>query len=535
MFKFSKNWSKDFDISVVFILITGLLFRGAIAYWIAPGYDESYYYIYSHQLNWSYFDHPPMVALSTGLGTWLTGIANQFTIRWGALLLYTGSLWLLYLTGKRLFNPDVAKLTLIIASIIPVFGIVFGIFTLPDAPLIFFWSASFYCAVCEFFNYADTPPHPYRPTYRLAILGILVGLTCLSKYHGFFIGLGFVIFCLTIPQYRAVFRSSWLWLGLGLFIITLFPLWYWNLQHDWVSFGFHLSKRFQTPKSFNILGVLGVLLGNILIMFPTLGLPMVWLMAKNLRQQIPTFFSRKALIDRSDLENRQWLILCVSVPLIVGFSLVGGYYFVTPTWAVPGFWTPTLLLGYWMGQKSKRWTYKWLKYSGITIVTLLLLTLLHLNLGIFQKPSQYGIFGGIISPRYDPSTEVLDITPLQQAFVDSPVFSEALANSQFIFTHLYFLGGLIDLAIHPLKPIPVYCFCRDPRGFAFWYEPKEWLGKNGLFITNKRFVESPEVIDRYRPYFQEFQKIGEIPIKRGGVVTNIFYVYQGRNFLKVYP
>lgn len=530
-----KYIPEKLDISIVLILIIGLIGRGAIAYWIAPGYDESYYYIYTHQLDWSYFDHPLLVALSTGLGTWLTGVANQFTIRWGALLLYTGSLWLLYLTAKRLFNPQTAKLTLLVASLNPAFAVIFGIFTLPDAPLIFFWSASFYCAVSEFFR-ADNPyPQPYRPTYRLAILGILVGLTCLGKYHGFFVGLGFVIFALTIPRYHAVFRSGWLWLGLGLFVLTLFPLWYWNIQHDWISFQFHLSKRFDKPKSFNVLGVLGVLLGIMMMMFPTLGFPMGWVTLKTFWQQIPTFFSIQAHLKRSDFANRQWLILSVSVPMIIGFSLVGGYYFVTPSWVAPGFWTPTLLLGYWMGQRSKRWAYRWLKYSGIAIASLLLLVLLHLNLGIFQKPSQYGLLGGMIAPKADPSTEVFDLNQLQQAFVDSPLFSSALANSQFIFTQSYFLGGLIDLAVHSVKPIPVTCFCRDSRGFGIWYDPKEWIGKDGLFITGQRFVSKPEIIDRYRPYFQSFRKIGEIPIKRGGVVTNIFYVYQGQNFLKVYP
>jgi hypothetical protein len=535
MFKIPKIWKKSVDVSIILILIASLIFRGVLAYLLYPSYDESYYYIYSHELDWSYFDHPLLVALSTGFGPWLSGIANQFTIRWGALLLYTGSLWLLYLTGKKLFNPEIAKLTLILASINPVLLLVFGTFTFPDAPLIFFWSASFYCAVSEFFRFAGQSPQTYRPTYRLAILGILVGLACLSKYHGFFLGLGFVIFCLTLSQYRAVFRSGWLWLGLGLFILTLFPLLYWNSQHDWISFQFHFSNRLTTSKHFNVLGVFSVFLTSSLTMFPPLGLLMWWIIGKNLWQQIPTFLSGKAYIRRSDLANRQWLILCVSVPLIIIFSLAGGYQHIALGWALPSFWIPTLLLGYWMSQQSKRWTKRWLKSSVIVIASLLLLTLLHLNFGIFQKPSHYGLFGGIVSPEQDISTEVLDIEQLQQAFAESPVFSTALSNSQFIFTNIYIMGGLIDLAIHPLKPIPVTCFCEDLRGFTFWTNPQEWLGKNGLFITTRRFFQDPEMIDDYRSYFQEFQKLGDIPIKRGGVTIEVFSVYQGKGFLKVYP
>ena len=89
-----------------------------------------------------------------------------------------------------------------------------------------------------------------------------MGLTCLSKYHGFVLGLGLVGFCVSSKPYRRVFSSPWLWLSFGLFLLTLFPLWYWNWQHDWVSFGFQLSGRFEssTDIQINIL--------NLILFFP---------------------------------------------------------------------------------------------------------------------------------------------------------------------------------------------------------------------------------------------------------------------------
>jgi hypothetical protein len=61
----------------------------------------------------------------------------------------------------------------------------------------FFWSASLYCAAHEFFPNPRVPKThtrlstqseaipslypPIRPSYRLAILGILVGLACLGQ------------------------------------------------------------------------------------------------------------------------------------------------------------------------------------------------------------------------------------------------------------------------------------------------------------------------------------------------------------------
>lgn len=86
---------------VVFILVLGLIIRIIIALFLFPGYDEAYYFLYSKNLDWSYFDHPIFVALTTGIGVWLTGEVNQFTIRIGTLIISTVSFYLLYVTGKK--------------------------------------------------------------------------------------------------------------------------------------------------------------------------------------------------------------------------------------------------------------------------------------------------------------------------------------------------------------------------------------------------------------------------------------------------
>ena len=134
---FPRNWLHS-SYTIFLILSIGLIIRTIIAVYLYPGYDEAYYYLYSENLDWSYFDHPVFVALTTGVGVWLTGLVNQFTIRIGTLIIYTFSLYLLYQTGKNLFNHRSGLFSLIVASFIPIFTIAFGVLTLPDVPLIFF-------------------------------------------------------------------------------------------------------------------------------------------------------------------------------------------------------------------------------------------------------------------------------------------------------------------------------------------------------------------------------------------------------------
>jgi Dolichyl-phosphate-mannose-protein mannosyltransferase len=539
----AQKWlTKKANQSVLFLLVAGFFFRAIIAFWLYPTFDEAYYYLYSLHLNLSYFDHPAMVALTTGFGPWVTGVVSQFTIRLGALLCYTGSLIFLYLTSRKIFSAKAANFTLVIATISPIFQIGFGILSLPDNPLIFFWSASLYFAVAEFIRQPlkdkSCNSNSYIPSYRLAILGILVGLACNSKYHGFLLGLGLVGFCLTSPPHRAVVRSRWAWLSLGLFMITISPMVIWNIQHDWISFSFQ-SKRAVPKSGYNLLNVLLVYLAQVAYLFPTIGFPLWHISLQPVLRKINQIFAKKSFTYKDDLNTAKLLIFWVSLPLILGFTFIGGYRQILPAWAMPGFWGATLLLGQqaviWE-QKSRRWVRRWLLGSGIMVASIVLILLLQLTIGIFQKPSQYALMGGFLSVKNDPSTELIDIQQMRRGFSESPILKTALQNSSFIFTNRYYLGGLIAMSLEPVAQIPITCFDigNDIRGFAFWSKAEEWVGKDALYITTAPFNLRKDLMASYRNHFRSVEEIEQIVIKRGGVAVNVVYVYQAKTLLKPY-
>ncbi|BBA79223.1 glycosyl transferase [cyanobacterium endosymbiont of Rhopalodia gibberula] len=542
----SYSWQR----SVIWLLLTGLILRLIIALWLFSGYDEGYYYLYTRHLDWSYFDHPLLVALTTNFGVWITGITSIFTLRLGTVILYTGSLWLLYLTSARLFDHKTAKLTLAIVSVVPIFTIGFGVITLPDSPLIFFWTATLYCAAVEFFPNSG---RNFYPTYRLAILGVLVGLTCLGKYHGFILGLGLIGFCLTSPPHRCIFLSRWTGLGIILCILTLFPLWFWNLNHDWISFRFQLSNRFETPPGgqisssrYSLLNVFSVFITELGLLFPTIGIPLWWVIFKSSYSQFMRLFNKKLpkvfrksnqTFSEYNLGQKQLFILWVSLPLMLGFTLLGGKQQIIVTWPVPGFWSATLLLGFYSiqwKQKSPNLIRWWIRGTGIITTIILLLLLLHTTTGTFYKSSQYSPFSNFFTPQNDPTKELIDIKQLRKVFVQSPELMNALDETTFIFTNAYYLAGLIDLALRPLKDIPVTCFSYDMRGFIFWYDTNQWVGKDGLYITLEQFHKMPHLKNDFSRYFEEFQEIGTVPIRLGGVVVNVFHVYKAKTFLKPY-
>jgi 4-amino-4-deoxy-L-arabinose transferase-like glycosyltransferase len=532
--QFAKWWEHPIHQTLVWVLLGGLLVRSAIALWLPPGFDEAYYYLYTQNLDWSYFDHPLMVAFSTGFGVWLTGNVSQFTIRLGPLLLYTGSLIFLYLAAKRLFSQQAGVLTVAIASLIPIFVVGFGVLTLPDSPLIFFWSATLSVAAEEFFRQPK-----YRPSSRLALIGLLVGLACLSKYHGIVLGFGLVGFCLTSSQHRVALVSRWMGFAIALFLLALSPILIWNLHHDWVSLRYQ-SGRAIPDRGFSLLDLLGAFLIGVAYLFPTFGFPLWWVSGKAVgRQQAEGRGQREKRSQEPKItaptpHRPTLLLLWLSLPLMVGFTLMGGYRPILPTWAMPGFWGASVLLGaqaaFWQ-QRSPQGVRRWLWGSGLVIGTLALVALLHLNLGTLQKPSRFAWLGGFLPANADASVQLLDIQQIRQGFQRSPALQTALAQADFVFTNEIFLSGQVGMAIAPLNPPPMTTFNEDLRGFAFWSTATEWVGKNGLYVTSNRLPDAAP----YQDYFQTITKIGEIPIQRGGTTVETVQVYQAMNLLKPFP
>ena len=522
--------------TAIIILLAGFLVRLFISIWLNPGFDEAYYYLYTLHPDWSYFDHPPLVAFTTGIGVWLTGQVSQFTIRIGTLLLYTGSLIFLYLAALRLYTLQIAINTLAIASAIPIFQIAFGILDTPDTPLLFFWAISLWLAAQEFFD-----DRVYRPSFRLTLLCLTVGLACLGKYHGFILGFGLIGFCLFSPNYRRVFRSRWFLIGIPVFLLTISPILYWNISHDWVSFRFQ-SGRAVPNSSYQIDRVVVTLLVEMLYLFPTFGFPLLWAVIRSTIQQLRNFKWQQYPSNRSC--DREWeldkrgLLLWLSLPLILGFTIISGYQQILPAWKMPGYWSATILLAERISINRRyalsRIPYRWFFGSIAVILLLLSIALSHVALGTFQTPGKSSIFG-LLPIKTDNSTQIFDIEQLRQGFVNNNKLNLALKKADFVFTNRYYLGGQIAMAIEPIFHKPLTCLDPDPRGFAFWSKPKQWIGKNAIYLGTKTFEVDLDAKNRYPSYFKKITKLGEIPIRRGGEIVETFSVYQAQTMLKAFP
>jgi len=521
----------------------GWLFRTLVAAFLPVGFDEAYYYLYSRHLAWSYFDHPLMVALTTGIGWWPIGVGTALTIRVAAVLLYPLSLFLLYVTARHLFDEETGVLAIAIGSIAPLFWIAFGVLTSPDNGLMFFWTLTLLLAAWEFIpdrfsSSSSLRKAQYRPTYRVALLGVTLGLACLSKYHGFILGAGLVGFCVTSDRTRKVLWSPWLLLSIILFLLTLTPLWVWNAQNDWWSFRFHLWLRFAgagEPNPYRILAALGTWGLGLLYLFPTIGVPLWWSTLRSLLEQFQTLIQPPLSAGERVARDRTALILWLSLPIALGFTLLGGQQAIYPAWPAPGFWGLTLLLAYSASKWRARTVRRWLGGSAIAVGTLVLLALLHLNGGLLQKPSNFALLGGVVPVEQDGSTALLNVGQLRSRFAADEALMQAIAAADFIFTDEFWLSGYVDMALYPLAQKPITAYSQDPRGFAFWQEPEGWVGQEALYLTLASLHPDREaLVAEFQPYFGELEAIAAIPLTRGGAETDTVLVYRTTSQQRAY-
>ena len=212
---------------VFFVFIISLFSRLCIAAGLGAGFDEAYYYSYSLRPSLSYFDHPPFVGFLAGLFPTIIGIANHFTIRLGAILLFSLAGLMLYQFAKKLVSEDEAFFTYLLFNITPLFSLGAGTMILPDSGLVFFWILSLWILQKLFFKNHDT--------FSMWILGgLLAGLAMLSKYHGVLLILSLFMYILFYHRKLLISLKPYSYVIISL--IVFLPVIIWNLKYNFISF-----------------------------------------------------------------------------------------------------------------------------------------------------------------------------------------------------------------------------------------------------------------------------------------------------------
>ncbi|MCF6269655.1 MAG: glycosyltransferase family 39 protein [Melioribacteraceae bacterium] len=305
-----------------FYKFVGILFIVKLVYlfFIPITPQEAYYWFYSQNLDWSYFDHPPMAAYSIWLGTNIFG-DNIFGVKFMAVVWYLLTSLLLYKTVSRFtesYMPNKNKNMLAFLSVLlynlTLFAHIYAITIVPDTPLIFFWLLTIY-AIQERIITEN------KNWWLLAAVGLGLGLV--SKYTAVVIIGAIFFFFLFSKKYRKELLSPYPYLAIIIGFIIFAPVIYWNYERGWASFLFQSAERADTVRQLRITYILQLLGSQLFMLTPLLF--------------IYLFKSFSSIIKRWKENENMHLYFWSAIIIIGGFTLVSLTSLVKMNWLLPGF------------------------------------------------------------------------------------------------------------------------------------------------------------------------------------------------------
>lgn len=211
---------------LLWLLLSWLLLNLVQAAFIPIDADEAYYWLYAQHLQWGYFDHPPLVALSIRLGETLDH--GAFYTRLGTALFSAGTFYF----GFKLLPQSLQNLKnyLLVFLSVALFH-AYGFIATPDASLLFFTTLFFYA----YRQFLEKETATTILLLAFSITGLLY-----SKYHGVL-----PLFFTFLSNPKLFFKPA-AWAVVVLVLLFFSPHLWWQYQHDWPTFRYHLFERISS-------------------------------------------------------------------------------------------------------------------------------------------------------------------------------------------------------------------------------------------------------------------------------------------------
>ena len=271
--------------------------------------DESYYWMYSQNLDWGYFDHPPMVALFIYLGQII--LPGEIGVR--IIIVLFSTLTFALILNELNERKDFFFVSLFILSFPLIHTHISGFLAIPDNPLLLF-VLLFLLLYKKFLEKAGW--------LNSVLLGIVIAAMIYSKYHAFLV-IGF-----TLLSNLKLFKNKFFYLVVLVSVILVFPHAMWQIDNDFPTFKYHLIER---AKPFQLSYILPYLAGILLVTGPLSGILIFW---KLRNVKIHNQFQRAlifnligfiALFFIMSFKNRieiHWLAAIIPMIMILSYPLI---------------------------------------------------------------------------------------------------------------------------------------------------------------------------------------------------------------------
>ena len=327
----------DYRIKLRWLIVISTLIRCLFASFIELGNDEVYYYSYAEHLDWNHFDHPPMIGLLIRFFTLNLHWVSDFSMRFGAIILAAFNTWLIAAIVRHLMSERAGLIVAVLYTASIYSSIISGLFILPDSIANTFWIAALYSMVAIL-----TSTDPHKQSNQFLLLGLWIGLACMSKVHSIFLGIGFITYILIFQ--RRFLKNKSLYFGILIFLICVLPIWLWNEEYGFITWKFHSQRVSMLDSGIRWDYFAQAFFGQIFYNNPLLIYMYVFVLYSLIKQN----FKIKTISN-----DIIYLLLLTSIPIIAATTAISLFRQTLPHWSGPGFFGIMIISGLWIDQQLK--------------------------------------------------------------------------------------------------------------------------------------------------------------------------------------
>lgn len=308
---------KKIEKNLIILILIASLIRLFLAFNLELGNDEVYYWTYSQNLQWNYFDHPPMIAILLRLFTLNLKLQSiEGFLRLGSLFCSALSTFLIYRFTSEISTPKAGFFAALLYTATLFGSLICGLLVMPDAPQMVFWLLSLGCTVGILKN--------ERSWYSWLSLGLFSGLCIMSKVHGIFLWFGLGMYILVYN--RKILGSIQPYIAFLICLLIISPIGIWNVQNHFITYRFHSARVSLHSLDISPLNFLKEILGQMGYFNPIIFGLSIW-----------SLFHFREIAYKASLSKALTLFNFIALPLIflvLGISL---FRVTLPHWAGPGY------------------------------------------------------------------------------------------------------------------------------------------------------------------------------------------------------
>lgn len=453
--------------------------------------EEAYHWNFARHLDWSYYDHPPLIAWSIAAGRLLFG-DTPFGVRAVTLLYSVGTSILLARMAMRFYGDAAAVWSVILFTFTPV-ALLVSEAGFPDSPLLFFWAL----AMTLVWNAIEA-----REGRRWIPAGAALGLAMLSKYTAVMLVPAVFLYLMLSKRDRRWLATPWPCLAGVTALVVFSPVIYWNWKHEWVSFLYQTGGRLEEGRG-------------------TPGRPIRFLLNQTLAYfavTLPLLAATVVRLVRSTRPEERFL-LAGALPIFLLFWAVSFSRPAHLLWPLPGY----LGLIVAMAGIAAEGTGTVARLYQRARIGLVAFSVFALLVGGFHL----AWFLPWVSPLQGPYgwREVAERASVVRTTLPPSAFYLALGRKYTCTSQLAYQLNL-PLEVHGANLI-------EDRAlqYAFWSDPAAFKGRDAVIVIESR-TRATLLEPELRSYFDRVEPAGDVvvPVGRATIVPApplTFHLYRG--------